>query len=279
MELFGLDMLEIAIRLLLGLLIGFCIGLTGIGGGVLVLPTLTMLFRMNAVMAVGTASFYAFLTKVSATFHHARLKNVDWSLASFFLVGAVPVNLLVARWVSGRGEDLEFARDLQRFIAGVVCFCVAVMALNLISQIWKTKISKTRGKTAECVFGHPLLRQGLGIAVGGLIGGLMAATSIGGGVLMIPLLMVVFGLDAKRTVGTSIFIAVVLSMLTSLNYLVGSDSICLSTSVVMAVGSLIGVPLGSRLSVRLPERALHGVVLAVIFVVAVVMLSSGGSGH
>ena len=279
MELFGLDILEMAVRLIFGLLIGFCIGLTGIGGGVLVLPTLTLLFRMNAVMAVGTASFYAFLTKVSATFHHARLKNIDWKLASFFLIGAVPLNLLVACWVSGRDADLEFARDLQRFIAGVVCFCVAVMALNLISQIWKKKISKTRGKTAECVFGHPVLRRGLGVAIGGLIGGLMAATSIGGGVLMIPALMVVFGLDAKKTVGTSIFIAVILSMLTALNYVAGSESICLSTSVIMAAGSLVGVPLGSRLSVRLPDRVLHAVVLVLICAVAIVMLAGGKSGH
>ena len=74
MEFFGLSLLELAGRLVLGILIGFCIGMTGVGGGVLVLPALTILLRMNPVVAVGTASFYAFLTKVSATFHHIKLK-------------------------------------------------------------------------------------------------------------------------------------------------------------------------------------------------------------
>ena len=43
MEFFGLTLLELAVRFVLGLLIGFCIGLTGVGGGVLVVPALTLM--------------------------------------------------------------------------------------------------------------------------------------------------------------------------------------------------------------------------------------------
>ena len=220
-ELFGLDILEIAVRLVFGLLIGFCIGLTGIGSGVLVLPVLTMLFRMNAVMAVGTASLYAFLTKVSATFHHARLKNIDWKLCSFFLYGAVPVNLAVAQWVSRQGGDADFSRQLRQFIAGVVCGCTVVMALNLIGQIRHRRKSDRSGRLAGFVTGRPLLRRGLSAVIGGVIGALLAATSIGGGVLLLPILLVVFGCNARTTVGCTIFIAVVLNMLTAVNYLGG----------------------------------------------------------
>lgn len=272
MELFGLGISEVAMRLVLGLVVGFCIGLTGIGSGLLVLPVLTMLFRMNAVMAVGTASLYAFLTKVSATFHHARLKNIDWALSSFFLYGAIPVNLLVAWWVSRQGGDVGFSHQLRQFIAGLVCFCALVMALNVIRQVRRRRGEVHVGKMAAVLAVRPQLRQGISVVIGGVIGALLAAASIGGGVLLVPVLLVVFGCSARTTVGCTVFVAVVLNMLTALNYLTGSESMCVPTAVVMAVGSLVGVPFGSRLSVRMPELTLQSVVLVLVFAVAVVML-------
>ena len=61
---FDLTSLDIIARLVIGLVIGFCIGLTGVGGGVLMIPALTELLGFNTTQAVGTTSLYAFLTKI-----------------------------------------------------------------------------------------------------------------------------------------------------------------------------------------------------------------------
>lgn len=279
MELFGLEITGIVIRLLLGLAVGFCIGLTGVGGGVLVLPALTLLLKMNAVMAVGTASLYSFLTKVSATFHHARLKTIDWGLSLLFLAGAVPSNFLVARWISGQGGDEAFSATLKKFIIGVVFFCVAMMVCNLVNQIRNHQAKRPKALLADHIAKLPWLRRLLGVALGGVVGALIGATSIGGGVLIVPMLMIVFGLEARKTVGCSIFIAVVLTLGTSLHYFTGEDAMDAVTGIVMAVGSLVGVPFGSRLSVRMPEKTLQGVMIVLISTVAVMMLVSNGGGH
>ncbi len=276
MDFLGLTLPELGGRLVLGLLIGFCIGLTGVGGGVLVLPALTLLLRMNAVMAVGTASLYAFLTKVSATFHHARLKTIDWTLSLLFLAGAVPVNFLVARWIAGQGQNPEFTESLKQFIIAVVFFCVAMMVYNLINQIRHQRSGGTTVQLADRIAGRPAVRAALGIAMGGVVGALIGATSIGGGVLIVPMLMILFGLEASRTVGSSIFIAVVLTLVTSLSYFSGENSMDAVTGIVMAVGSLAGVPVGSRLSVNMPEKSLQGVVIGLIFAAAVLMLFNQG---
>jgi len=97
---FDFGVIEIASRLLVGGAIGFCIGLTGVGGGILMLPALTLLFGMDPVTAVGTASFYSFLTKASATWHHVKLKTIEWKIALRFLVGAVPANIGIALWIT-----------------------------------------------------------------------------------------------------------------------------------------------------------------------------------
>jgi len=278
MELFGLEILEIAGRLGLGLAIGFCIGLTGVGGGVLVLPALTLLLRMNAVMAVGTASLYAFLTKVSATFHHAKLKTIDWTLSLLFLAGAIPVNFLVARWIAGQGANEEFTAALKTFITGMVFFCVAMMIFNLVSQIRNHKKGNSKAQLSDHIEKKPVLRRALAVLMGGVVGALIGATSIGGGVLIVPILMILFGLEARQTVGSSIFIAVVLTLITSVSYFSGENSMDAVTAIVMAVGSLVGVPFGSKLSVKMPEKMLQIIVIGIILVAAVMMLFNGG-GH
>lgn len=280
MEFFDLTIVEIITRTVLGLVIGFCIGMTGVGGGVLVLPALTLLLRMNAVMAVGTASLYAFLTKVSATFHHTKLKTIDWTLSLLFLAGAVPVNVLTARWIAAQGDNEDFTNGLKKFIIATVFFCVFMMVYNLISQIRSGREGAVKkANLADHIAGKPVLRRILGVAMGGVVGALIGATSIGGGVLIVPMLMILFGLEARKTVGSSIFIAVVLTLVTSLSYFSGENSMDAVTAIVMAVGSLVGVPIGSKLSVKMPEKLLQSVVIGLILVAAVMMLFNGGGGH
>lgn len=276
MEFFGLSLLEIAVRLVLGLLIGFCIGLTGVGGGVLVLPALTLMLKMNPVMAVGTASFYSFLTKVSATFHHIKLKTIDWKVSLLFLAGALPANAVVSLWVTHREADAEFLQALKLFITGTVFFCVGVMGLNLLGQIRKAKSGGTRKTLSERIAARPHHSRILGVVVGAVVGGLIGATSIGGGVLIVPLLMILFGLEARRTVGSSIFIAVVLTLLTSLIYGSKGGAMDWTTAIVMSVGSLVGVPPGSKLSVKMPDKLLQGIVITLIFIAAVLMIFKNG---
>ena len=277
MELFGLDILGIVIRLGLGLGIGFCIGLTGVGGGVLVLPALTVILRIDPIIAVGTTTLYAFLTKITATIHHLKLKTVDWKIVCPMLAGAVPANILTALWVSRQAGDPAFKDSLKTFIVYVVLFSVGIMLLNMITRA-RPKVVRKERTLAEHINENLVLRNSLAALIGVVCGGLIGATSIGGGVLIVPLLIILFALPASRTVGSSIVIAFVLTLATSVIYgSRGEQDIV--TAVVMAVGSLAGVYHGSRLSVRMPERFLRVIVVVLVFIAAVMMLVSNGSGQ
>jgi len=275
MEFFGLEILEIIGRLLLGVGIGFCIGLSGVGGGVLGLQAMTMVIGLDPVRAVGTTSLYIFLTNISASIHHARAKTVRWGVAGRILIGAIPANLLLSSWISRQGASPAFQQGLRNFIVGVVLFSVGVMTLNLIRR--SRAVHSAEKKTlAERIDGDMAMRNLMGVLAGAIVGGLIGATSVGGGVLIVPLLLVVFGLSAGRTVGTSITIAMVLTLLTSLIYGRGGELDAV-TAVVMAVGSLAGVPFGVKLSVRMPEKILQVVVIVIILVAAIMMLLNGGT--
>lgn len=274
MEFFDLSILEIIGRLVLGLGIGFCIGLTGVGGGVLVLPALTLLLGLDSVKAVGTTSLFAFLTKVSATFHHVRLKTIDRGTSLRLLAGAIPANIIVALWISGQGANEHFQHSLKFFIAGVVFFSVITMIINIITRSRQSLENEERSLSSR-INSHAVLRNGLSILMGGVVGGLIGATSIGGGVLIVPILIILFGLPASRAIGSSIFIAVVLTLVTSMIYGRGGE-LDKVTAIIMAIGSLTGVYYGSMLSVKVPEKLLQSIVISLIFVATVLMLMSQG---
>lgn len=266
MELFGLGIGEIALRLAMGAIIGFCIGLTGVGGGVLGLQAMTLVFKMNPIAAVGTTSLYIFLTNISASFHHSKLGNIAWNAVGRILLGAVPANILVSHWISGQANNAEFKHDLKIFIICVVFLSVGVMILNTFKSVKEEKRS-----LAHKIQEHWMLRNPLCVLLGAAVGALIGATSVGGGVLVVPMLMIIFGLSASRTVGSSIFIAMVLTLVTALVYGKGG-SLQAPTAIIMAVGSLGGVRYGTRLSVKLPDQLLRIVMIALILAAAIMML-------
>jgi uncharacterized membrane protein YfcA len=276
MEFFDLSIMDIVVRLVLGLLIGFCIGLTGVGGGVLVLPALTVILRIDPIIAVGTTTLYAFLTKITATLHHFKLKTIDWGTSFRFLAGAVPANIITALWVSRQGTNDAFKDSLRTFIVCVVFFSVGMMIFNIISQTRSSVEAKERS-LADRINGHRILRNGLSILMGIICGGLIGATAVGGGVLIVPMLIILFGLPASRTVGSAIFIAFILTLSTSVIYGTRGEQDTV-TAVIMSLGSLAGVFYGSKLSVRLPETLLRIIVVALVLAAAVMMLFGQG-GH
>lgn len=272
MELMGLTATEIGLRLALGLATGFCIGLTGVGGAILVYPVLTLLLKVDTITAVGTTTLYAFLSRITAIIHHIKLKTVDWSTGLRFLAGAVPANIAAAWWISRQGNDAAFASGLRVFIVYMVLGAALFTLFNTLTKSLPSVIRKERSM-AHRMNATPARRTLFSILLGALCGGLIGATSIGNGVLVVPVLMIFFGLTASRTVGTAIFITFILTLATALIYGCSGEQDH-STAVIMTIGSLGGVYCGSKWSVKLPEPLLRTIVISMIMLIAGMMLLS-----
>jgi uncharacterized membrane protein YfcA len=272
MELFGLGAGDIALGLVLGGIVGFFIGLTGVGGGVLGLQAMTLVLRMDPISAVGTTGLYTFLTKISASVQHARLGNIDWKAAAHLLVGAIPANIITSQWISGQGGNAGFMDALQLFIIYVILFSAAVLVVDTAKSLHRKAECRER-RVALKMEGHGILKHTSSILLGALIGGLVGATSMGGGVLLVPMLITIFGLSARQTVGTSIFVAMTLTLAMVLIY-GKSGEVAVPTAVIMAFGSLPGIRSGSRLSVKLPEQGLRWAMVGLILTAALAMMLS-----
>ena len=73
-----------------GFVVGFIVGMTGVGGGSLMTPLLVLVFGVNPATAVGTDLLYASLTKSAGVWVHSKRGNVDWKLVGLLAAGSLP---------------------------------------------------------------------------------------------------------------------------------------------------------------------------------------------
>lgn len=260
---------DLVLYILLGAVIGFLIGLTGVGGGVLTVPSLIVLVGLPPITAVGTASFYAVLTKLYAVYRHWRQQTVNWRAGIKFFCLSLPGLILTSVLVKYAKSNLPDPRValLQDAIGYIIMLSIAFSIFALLFDYSKLE-QKTTGSS------HGRILAGLAVF---LIGAVMGATSIGGGVLIIPALLMVFR-ETKRYVGTSIFISVLLMIVMSAIYaFIGQDGkfgdVDVGVGLFMALGSLVGTHMGSGISKKIEPGKLQYVVIAVIAIAIMMMLA------
>ncbi|MGA7290088.1 MAG: sulfite exporter TauE/SafE family protein, partial [Terriglobales bacterium] len=78
------------LKILIGFVVGTLIGLTGVGGGVLLLPLLIFGLHVPPIMAVGSDALCNFFTKIPASFLHFRKGTVRMKVVFALAVGSVP---------------------------------------------------------------------------------------------------------------------------------------------------------------------------------------------
>ncbi len=284
-----LEVLKTVVQLVSGALIGACIGMTGIGGGVLLLPVLTLGFGLPSTVAVGTAHLYSCLCKLPAVFFHFRQGTIRFRTSAYFLAGAVPATVAVALWITGYAGAMDQADpawqelqvNLRRFIAAVVILSGLLILWHMFMRPGShapASPADPADPADQADKGNPGRVTGAKVvlvaALGAVIGGLIASTSVGSGILIVPLMIIIFRLTAVDTVGSSIFIALILTLTSSIIY-AGSSQLDLAIAVTMAAGSLVGVPLGVRMSRRIPERYLQITITGLVLVAGGVMLFGG----
>ncbi len=272
--------MDIAIYIVVGAIIGFMIGMTGVGGGSILVPTLILVFRFEESVAVGTANLYTFLTKSFATYQHIALKHVNFPLSLIFLVGAMPAAILASYYVSHTAKlsGAEFQTHLRIFIVAALVLAVGMVIFNLFRvrpmRGTHQAVYTSGGNTVaepEAMASMSAGRLAAGIALGSLVGLLVGATALGTAVVGIPILLLCFNMSARKAVGSCIFIGLVLTLAAALIY--GEEGqLDWSTGFWLSIGSLIGVYFGSKLTAKIPERKLQMAVIAIIIAATLLLV-------
>jgi uncharacterized protein len=251
----------IAIKVLIGLGVGFLIGLTGLGGGVLLLPILIFGLKIPAIIAVGSDAAFNFLTKIPSSVVHLMKGTVRRRVVLAMAVGSVPGSILGVRLL--QHLRVVHGAGVNDFIKSAVGILLIVVSTLLLLQ---RKIER------QVASRPPTTKSFTGMTIIGLIAGfLVGMTSVGSGSIIMMLLLMFYSYQPKVMVGTDIVHAVVLTGVTSfLHFRLGNVDPSLVAC--LLIGSIPGGILGSYLSTRVPVLWLRRILCAILLTTGARML-------
>lgn len=234
-----------------GLVVGFIVGMTGVGGGSLMTPIL-LWFGINPATAVGTDLLYAAITKSGGIFVHQKNRNIDWGITGWLALGSVPAAALTLWFLNSLHTDTQAMNAVIKQALGVV------LLLTASAILFKQQLLAFAQKHAGDRFHLSGFRLNLmTVLTGVMLGSMVTLTSIGAGALGTVALFILYPfLATKRLVGTEIAHAVPLTLVAGLGHAsMGNMDWHLLGYLLM--GSLPGIYIGSHLSGRVPDQILR----------------------
>lgn len=230
--------------------VGLLVGMTGVGGGSLMTPLLTLLFGVSPTVAVGTDLAFASITKGAGTITHRFNDTVHWDIVRRLCIGALPAALVATLGLRHFGTlDAEIGQLIRYSIAGSVMLTVIALLFR------KRMLNWVHAKPERQLQGTSLVTAT--IVSGALLGVLVTVSSIGAGAIGATLLVMLYPkLTPAEVAGTDIAYAVPLTAIAAAGHW-WLGSIDWTLLVTLLIGSLPGITLGSMLARKVPERFLR----------------------
>ena len=251
----------------LGAVLGFLIGLTGVGGGALVAPSLYVILGLSYQEAIALSLIYSLFTKIVGAVQHIRQRTVLWKITLLYGLTGIPGAVLGSHAIYRMGSATE------RIFPYVMAALLVTVALLILLE---TVVRNLAGR--EKPFSpHVLTPAGIGaIAVFQLlVGVLLGITSVGSGSLVILSMLYLFRMTAQQIVGSNIVIALIMVVPAGLMHL-GLGGTKLSLLVLLMAGSVVGTVTGARTALRLPQWALKLVIVVLMLAGALATVVKAG---
>lgn len=259
-----------ALKAVAGALVGFTVGLTGMGGGALMTPILVLLFGVSPGTAVSSDLLASLVMKPVGAAVHSRTGTVNWRLTRWLALGSVPAasaGVFVLNHL-GTGEDV--AGRLKTMLG----WALIVAAVAMVVRALLGARARARGAISETGAERtPVQLKRVATVLIGVAGGfIVGMTSVGSGSLMIVMLLLLYPqLSAKELVGTDLVQAIPLVGAATVSHVVfGHVDLGLTGSVL--VGALPGVYLGARVSSRAPDALIRPVLVVILLASALKLL-------
>lgn len=250
---------------LAGAIVGFIIGLTGMGGGALMTPVLVIFFGINPAAAVSSDVVTSLILKPFGGGIHVKRGTVNWRLVQWLVVGSVPTAFLGA-YLLDEVVGKDNGDRIKEILGWVLLVAAGAILAKIALQARRKNGPSGAMLSAEAVRPVPTMLIG---AVGGLLVGL---TSVGSGSLIIVMLMLLYPtLSSKEMVGTDLVQAIPLVGAAALGHAIfGTPQLDLITSVLL--GAIPAVMLGAHFSSKASDRYIRPVLVGVLAVSSLKLL-------
>lgn len=249
----------------IGLAVGIMVGLTGIGGGALLVPILVVAVRVSPMVAVGTGTLFVTATKIGAAWQYHRRDLVEMPLVWRLALGSVPGALLgvgtLALLRAHMGNDVN---GFLKIMIGVLLIATPSIAIlkNYLEKIGK-KSFRDRLPT--------YITARNGAVMVGLVGGfLVGMTSMGSGSIIMTLLLLFYSRPAVRLIGTDIAHAVILGAVAGAGHL-ALGTVDFRLLAALLLGSIPGAWLAAKIAPSVGTVWLRRILFSALVVAGVSM--------
>lgn len=260
-----------------GALVGFVVGATGVGGGSLMTPLLTLLFGVPAQIAVGTDLLFAAITKASGAVAYARRGHIPWPIVQRMAMGSIPAALLTLAtlrlWQPDAAQFGALVRPTLGFAllltAGALAFRAQIQALGRRPAACQSMLAGAGADatTVDVGGGDADLHPTRTLAIGALIGCLVTLTSVGAGAIGVVALFFLYpSLSARKLVGADIVHAVPLTLVAGLGH-AALGTVDWTMLLGLLIGSLPAIHVGAAVAGRLPEKKLRMALALMLLIV------------
>jgi uncharacterized protein len=219
-----------------GFAAGILAGLLGIGGGTVLVPFLVAL-HYSPVQAVGSSSLAILLTSISGTIQNYRMGVLQWRRILPLGLPAVlmaQVGSFIAGWISSRSLLAAFG----------VLLLTNIYLVGLRRHATSLEAHRTQSSTFP-----PIVAQLLTGSSAGLLAGLFG---VGGGVIMVPLQMLLLQASLKGAIQTSLAVIPLTALSATLGHAIAGN-VVFSVGLLVGLGGLLSAQLSTRLLPQLPD--------------------------
>lgn len=255
--------------ILAGVLVGFCVGITGVGGGSLMTPILISLFRIEPHIAIGTDLLYAAISKFCGSMVHAKKLNIVWPIVIWLAIGSIPASFATS-WVLE--HYLSQSTHYKAVLTTVLGF---MLTLTGVSIIFRSRIEKFFMKFREA---EPQVEtveinsrnKRLYIVIMGIVLGIFVTlSSVGAGAFGIMALIIMFpNLPMIRIIGSDVVHAVLLTSVAGLSHM-SAGNVDFTLLMWLLIGSIPAIIIGTLISSKMPEKLIRKILGVTLFALGI----------
>jgi uncharacterized membrane protein YfcA len=230
------------VAVLAGFGAGLAGGLFGVGGGIILVPVLTAFFGLTQHRAHGTSLSAVAATALAGIVVYGLAGHVAWLPAALMAVSGA--------WTARLGARLAHRTGREHLTLAFAVFILAV-ALRIL---WRAPIPAGTGALSGGPFSGPV-GLAAALAVGAAVGLLAGFMGVGGGIIAVPSLTLLFGMGQQTAQGTSLALILGSAPFGALEHArLGNVERRLLPG--LMIGALLGAPLASYAAQRLPQATL-----------------------
>lgn len=265
------------ICILIGILTALLGSLVGLGGGVILIPSLLVLnqfvpgFEWATPQAiVGISLFTMIFTSISSSITYFKRGRVDYKTGLLFLTGSIPGGMF--------GSWLNQFIETEAFLLYFGFLVILISLLFFLKRAPQKPIDLTaknvRTFKVDGETYHYSISIGIAFFLSLLVGTLSGLFGIGGGSIMVPAMILLFGFPVHIATATSMFMILFVSLVGSITH-IALGHIMWEYVLLFLPGAWIGGKLGARLNERLNGKTLEWVLRVMLILIGLRMIVNG----